>query len=479
MKSLRYVLVFLTAISCFAIMSCEDFVAIDAPDFQIVGETVFEDPETAEAAVTGIYNQLYNGTTYYSNGWQNSVTVLAGMSADLVRPRVPEHSKYGPFWENEISTSIELANSDSSANVGLWNSAYNIIYLANSVLEGLDGLSGIPEDTLNRLKGQALFIRSFTYFYLTNLYGDVPLLLTIDYRKNALAPRNPAVEVWVQIMNDLDGADLLLDGTVDYPGGERTQINQFVVKAFRARVHLYQQDWDRAEELSSRVILENTTYGILEDLDEVFLANSREAIWQISPLGRGNVLTNTNEGGLFIMHPLVPTLTQITLSDQLISAMRTEDKRLAHWTGYNARTDSYFIHKYKVMNSTSNEILEYSMVMRLAEQYLIRAEARAMLGKLPEAISDVDRIRVRAGLEPIAETDPGIGKEALLALIMEERKRELFAEWGHRWLDLKRTEKATEILSPLKPHWQNTDIFYPIPEQERIRNPRLDQNEGY
>jgi hypothetical protein len=119
------------------------------------------------------------------------------------------------------------------------------------------------------------------------------------------------------------------------------------------------------------------------------------------------------------------------------------------------------------------------MVLRLAEQYLIRAEARAMQGKLPGAISDVDRIKVRAGLLPIAEIDPGIGREALLEVIMEERKKEFFAEWGHRWFDLKRTATAMEVLQPIKGQWKNTSLLYPVPEEERMKNPNLDQNEGY
>ena len=119
------------------------------------------------------------------------------------------------------------------------------------------------------------------------------------------------------------------------------------------------------------------------------------------------------------------------------------------------------------------------MVLRLAEQYLIRAEARAMQNNLQGAISDMDVIRQRAGIDLIADIDPGIDREALLDLILEERKKELFAEWGHRWLDLKRSGTVSAVLGPIKPLWQDTDALFPIPGEEREKNSNLTQNEGY
>ncbi|MEZ4970791.1 MAG: RagB/SusD family nutrient uptake outer membrane protein [Flavobacteriaceae bacterium] len=116
---------------------------------------------------------------------------------------------------------------------------------------------------------------------------------------------------------------------------------------------------------------------------------------------------------------------------------------------------------------------------RLAEQYLIRSEARTHQGKLPEAIADLDRIRERANLSPLSNVAPEIGQKALLDSLDTERRRELFTEWGHRWLDLKRTGKVSDLLSSTKPSWQETDTLYPIPEEEIGKNPKLTQNNGY
>jgi hypothetical protein len=122
---------------------------------------------------------------------------------------------------------------------------------------------------------------------------------------------------------------------------------------------------------------------------------------------------------------------------------------------------------------------EYYMVLRLAEQYLIRAEARAHLRNLPGAIADLDSIRNRAGLPLISITNPAITREELLIAIQQERQTELFAEWGHRWFDLKRTKQADAVLKDRKSSWNSTDTLYPVPASERILNPNLTQNDGY
>jgi len=457
----------LVILVCFCLSSCEDWLEIEAPDNKIVSEVVFNDEATAISAMAGIYNQLVINS--FSGGWQDSVTALAGLSADELNYIRTTNLSFTEFEENEI-TPTNANNSD------LWSSAYNMIYMTNSLLEGLENSNALADGTKNKLEGQAKFVRAFTYFYLVNLYGEIPLLLTTDYQINALAARNAKEEVYQQIIADLTNSIDLLDST--YTNGERTFANRNTAMAFLARVFLYQEDWQEAENLSNEVIEQSGTYSLLEDLDEVFLANSQEAIWQISPLGNGGSQTQTNEGSIFIIHPIFSFLANFELQDSLVSSFDNEDQRLSHWIGYHEGMDSHYAYKYKDWNSSDN-LTEYSMVLRLAEQYLIRAEARARQGNLSAAITDVDKIRQRAGLELLADTNPEINKEDLIEMILEERRKELFTEWGHRWLDLKRTEKATATLSNQKTGWENTDVLYPIPAEERSKNPNLDQNPGY
>lgn len=450
---------------CFIQVSCEDFVEIDVPDNLINSETVFSRDETATNAVVGIYNELYRAS--FSNGFQNSVTVLTELSADNLRATF-SNTNLLEFEENEIFPG-------NSNNLSLWSSVYNIIYMINAVVDGLSRYNGVSPEVEGQLLGEVKVLRAFSFFYLVNLYKEVPLILSSDYRINNTASRSDIEDVYDQILKDLEaGIELLEPG---FENGERLRINQTTAIALLARVQLYLQNWEAAEELSSEVIAESQSYSLMDNLNEVFLANSEEAIWQISPLGDGNVATHTNEGALFIM---LDQLTNVGLTDDFISGFSPDDLRLQDWIGiFNSESDTYYFpYKYKVKNATG-EIKEYSMVLRLAEQYLIRSEAFAHQGKLEEAIRDLDAIRTRANLELISDNHEGISQEGLLDMILEERRRELFAEWGHRWLDLKRYGKATEVLKPLKPLWQETDVFFPIPEDEIMKNQNLIQNLGY
>lgn len=467
MKTQVYIKQFMAIIFFCHFASCEEFVELESPDLKIVSEVVFNNDVTAISAMKGIYNELVRAS--FSGGWQNSVTALASLSADECTGLSITNLTYTEFEENEIMPS-------NTRNLEVWSSAYNIIYMTNSMLEGLENSKDLTEEIRIQLEGEAKFVRAFSYFYLVNLYGPVPLLLSTDYQINARAASNSKEEVYGQILKDLQEAiGVLAD---DYKEGERTYINRFAAMALLSRVNLYQQNWTAAENWSSQVIAETGKFEIMEDLNEVFLANSREAIWQLSPVGNGDTSTQTNEGAIFIIHPTSPSASLLKLNDDLVGSFESQDKRLAYWIDIHEGINAYYPYKYKDRNSTNN-LTEYSMVLRLAEQYLIRAEARAMLDNLPGAIADLNSIRSRADIPAILETDPTLTKEILLELILNERRIELFTEWGHRWLDLKRTENTSEVLAPKKPLWQDTDVLYPVPEQERLKNANLGQNPGY
>ncbi|WP_316930081.1 RagB/SusD family nutrient uptake outer membrane protein [Gillisia sp. Hel_I_29] len=149
------------------------------------------------------------------------------------------------------------------------------------------------------------------------------------------------------------------------------------------------------------------------------------------------------------------------------------------WLGYSEPVDAYFPHKYKIRNSSDFPIVEYSMVFRLAEQYLIRAEAKFQQNDISAGLEDLNVLRDRAGIGSLSLDNINTEEEELIAIILEERRRELFAEWGHRWLDLKRTEMAEKVLGDNKPSWEQTNLLFPIPQEERLKNPNLSQNPGY
>lgn len=445
--------------------SCSDFLDVGTPSTQIARLDVYEDDATARSTLNGIYSEMIFSSGFASGG-VSSITALAGRSADDFINH--SGSQVAEFSNNEVSQN----NSHLRSNI--WNEAYRYIYFANAALEGLEQSKAITPDVKQQLQGEALFVRAFCYFYLVNLFGDVPVLTGTDFKSNSVSHRSPPSVIYEQVISDLDAARNMLTSDYSFSENERTRPNQAAATALLARAYLYQANWVLAEEAATSVI-ENPLYHLEMDLNAVFLKNSSEAIWQLMPhMGT----TNTREGAHFILTALP---TEVSLSNVLVNSFEEGDLRRVHWVGtFETAGDTYhYPFKYKIKSSTT--ISEYSMVLRLAEQYLIRAEARAQLDDLEGAISDLDKLRQRAELPRYQDTQPDMSKQEVLTAIVTERRLELFSEWGHRWLDLKRTGKADEVLGPEKgTNWQPTDVLYPIPFSE-IQNNRnlLPQNPGY
>src|SRR5690606_21906408 len=255
--------------------SCEEYVEVDPPNSKVVSDVVYENESLAIAAVDGIYHRLidYLG---FASGSVNSITVLTGVSSDeLGLYNTLAFTEYPLFYENSIAP-------DSSINLNIWSSAYNIIYHCNAAIEGLNASEVVSEELKKQLEGEVLFIRAFTYFNLVNLYGGVPIPLTTDYEENSKASRKSIEETYQQIIDDLTRSRSLLSDM--YRDGNRTSINRLVATALLSRVYLYREDWKNSEAMATEVINTNSLYKLSDNLDNVFLANSEEAIWQISPV---------------------------------------------------------------------------------------------------------------------------------------------------------------------------------------------------
>jgi len=451
---------YLALIALFFLWSCNDFVEIDPPATEVSGDVVYNDEATAKAALDGIYSELvvrmfgiaYGGPTLYgglsSDEFVNFSTNLNNLQ----------------FFENALTTSNTHVN-------GLWSEAYTRIFGINSVIEGLGNDTNINATNHQQMMGEALFMRAFLHFYLVNLFGDVPYITTSDFRVNTDISRMPAALVYEHIISDLIEAKGLLKDDYSFSNGERTRPNRTAAKALLARVYLFTENWIVAEALATEVIQTSGLYELKDGLNQVFLPNSRETIWQLVPRAPGN----TAEGLNFILTgaPLFASLTE-----ELLEAFEEGDMRFTDWVGHYSDGNQTFAFpfKYRVRTSTATE--EYYTVLRLGEQYLIRSEARAHHGDLEGAMSDLNVIRNRAGLENTSATD----EASLFLAIEQERRIELFAEWGHRWLDLKRTDRADTVLGAVKTDWQPTDVLYPIPLEQILRDINMDdtdQNPGY
>jgi hypothetical protein len=448
------------AIAALALNSCDQFVELDSPKTQIVNNKVFVNDAGARAAVSGILSQMMAGSSFAS-GSINSVTLITGLSSDELNNNSTSQNQITLY--NNSLTSVN--NSGVSSN---WNDMYAFVYSVNSTLEGTAASEGISKPVKDQVVGEARFIRAFSYFYLINLFGDVPLITTTDYRVNRLASRAPMADVYNQVETDLLEAQKLLLDDYSYSGGQKVEPNKWAATALLARTYLYRQKWTDAE-AQSAAIIESQKFSLVADLNTVFLKNSSEAIWQLMPVLPG---FNTTEGQLFV---IASNPTRVSATAAVTNVFEVGDKRAASWIGsFTTGGKTYkFANKYKV-RLRDQPITEYYMIFRLAEQYLIRSEARAMLGNLTGAVADINVIRARAGLIPINAN--GLTQQQVLDAIDHERRAELFIEWGHRWFDLKRTGKIDAVLGAVKPDWQSTDALYPLPQAEINADPNLIQN---
>ncbi|HLS10866.1 MAG TPA: RagB/SusD family nutrient uptake outer membrane protein [Flavobacteriaceae bacterium] len=445
------------------LMSCDEFLEIEPNTSELDTELVFQNDNTAIAALEGVFHQLQeNG---FASGNIQSVTFIGNILADDAIDYNNTDERYD-FYTNSL-------RADNGTNYNIWSSAYKQLYNVNALLEGITDNVDLSETTRNRIKGETKFIRAYIYYYLVHLYDEVPLVLSTDYHVNKSLPRTFISEIYTQIQKDLEEALVYLPEDYVHSEGEHIRPTKYAAYTLLARLALWKENYTQAVNYASEVITSGK-YELLT-LDEVFKANSRESIWQLIPVVPN---TGANEGNLFILenNPNAPyNRSSQTFTEDFLSIWDADDLRYQNWIGVYTEGDEnyYYPFKYKIKNGGDSE--EYSMVMRFAELYLIRAEAYAKSGSPQLALDDLNAIRNRAGLANWTMADISDIEQAVL----DERRRELFSEWGHRWLDLRRFEKIDEVLGQKKPTWKPHAKLLPIPEQDILRNPFLTQNPGY
>lgn len=451
----------LIAIICYS-CGCNKILDVDNPDNKIVGDDLFKDKESAESAVIGIYSAI-SGTSNVFNGVITSYSAIYGDEAMYTAQAVSAQE----FYDGAITT----ANTVIERN--FWAFSYQFIYHINTCLEKLNNSTSLSIATKNQLTGECRFLRAFIYFQLVQLFGEVPLITVTDYRVNENMARTKISIIKKNILDDLLSAKELL--SENYSATTTIRINKWTATAMLARYYLYQEQWPEAEKEATEII--NTDLYRLTAPDEVFLANSAEAIFQLQPVLAGY---NTMEGNAFI--PTEAARPPFPLTASLASAFEVNDKRWNAWVRSKMSNGItyYYPYKYKkkVDFSDNFTLTEYCMIIRFSEILLIRAESRAKMG-LPGAVNDLDAIRLRAGLPLISISHPDISAAELSEKIQQERRIEFFMECGHRWFDLRRTGKVDETLQSIKPGWNATKQLWPIPQSQRALNPFLTQNDGY
>ncbi|MHA7831834.1 MAG: RagB/SusD family nutrient uptake outer membrane protein [Flagellimonas sp.] len=456
MKPITYsILVFMGLL-----MSCEDYLEIDAPKNQLAGEHIFTESATVDGVFAHIYAQLRGQA--FTKGNSTGLTCLMGHYADELDHLSESQQVTRNFYNNSVSP-------EDGSTDDFWNVSYNLVYDCNRTLEGVAASKSLSQADKDRFMGEAYFLRAFVHFYVTNFFGEVPYITTTDYRVNQKVERDDVESIYKNLEQDLLRAKELLPET--FGDDMNFRPNRWTATALLSRVYLYQGNWPLALE-QAELVIGSGGYTLEPDLDLVFQKNSPETLWQLDTGMEG---ANTGEASIFIPVSAPPSNT--ALSNALLEAFEAGDARRDRWVA--SITDGsqtwYFPYKYRERMAT-DVTRECPILLRLAEVYLIAAEASVQLGQLEGGLDYVNAIRERATLYDLGP----IGHEGLLDAIYHERKIELFTELGHRFFDLKRTGRADIVLGLLKPYWDSTDILLPLPEDELLKNPKLlPQNEGY
>jgi hypothetical protein len=454
--TLKYITLALVLINGILLSSCEKFVAIDKAPNQLPVADAFKEDGTATSAILAMYS-YFNATSS-----QLYFTMVGGVEADELQYF---YAASTPVMNEFQQSNVSAANANVQSY--LWAYPYAIIREANMAIEGITASTTLTSSVKAQLLGEAYFFRAFNYFYLVNYFGGVPLVLSADVQATANLPRATTDAVWAQIISDLKLAAEQLPGT--YTGTLRTRVNKYAAIALLARAYLYTKDYTNAVASSTQVIAAADVAYTLPSLSTAFINSSTEVILQtgttngFSMFGSNYRTTATTGIPAYYLYPSFP------------QSFELGDKRRAEWMDsvISGTTTYYRINKYKLATATAGN--EYNVVLRLAEQYLIRAEANAELDNVGAAQTDLNAVRHRADLDDT----PAATKADLLTAIARERKVELFGEFGHRWFDLKRTNKVDEVIGAIKSNWTSTAALMPIPFNEISKNPALTPNPGY
>lgn len=449
-------LLYCIVISLLMFSGCEEYVEIDYPSDQIGTSNVFEDIHTANAALAGLYANLRDQYVLQAS---YGLGPILDAYTDNLDCYFQDQNGYMDIYNNSQQASNTTIES-------VWRDAYRQIYIANSIIEGIDQSINLSVAEKKYIKGEALFLRSIVYFYLQQIFGDIPYTTSLDYRKNQSIGKMNADEVLIQLEQDLlEAIDLLED---DYRDVERIYVNKKVAELLLAKIYLTKHEYQLAQQKLAD-ILQSPLYQFQEDLHEVFHKSGKHILWQLKPEKTGDP---TQEALLYYFSNAAPR--SFVLSQDLIDIFDNNDLRKQTYMAkvvFNG--DSWYRpHKYKNRENNTNE---YSIVFRIAEVYALMAEALAGQSNFSEATQYLNKSRERAGLTPLTT----LSGEEFIDELLNEKRREFFTEFGQRFMDLKRFNRFDQLIGK-KPHWSENKKLWPLPQNELLLNPNLKpQNPGY
>jgi len=442
----------------FLIMTaCEELVKVDDPTNQIGTNQVYEDLTSANAALGYLYAALRDQSVIQGAGYYSAGSLFDSYADNL--DCYYNSQSVIDICQNQLQETNSIIDN-------IWSTAYEQVYYANSIIYGVENSTALSDDNKDRIKGEALLIRSLLYVYLQQLFGDIPYTATIDYEYNRTIGKTPSATVLDYLEADVTEAVGLLED--EYRDAERIYINRKAAQLLLARIYLLHEKWLPAEQ-TAETILKSPLYEFQTDINEVFYKSGSHILWQLKPENDGD---GTEEASFYYFFDAAPN--SYTLTEDLVNLFSGDDLRKQEWMAEVTYNDNtwYRAYKYKIRSDNSNE---YSVVFRLAEVYFIMAEALAMQGRVEEALPYLNATRERAGLTAITS----LSGEDFINELLAEKRREFFTEFGHRFMDLKRLDRIDD-LSAVKSNWEDYMQVWPLPQDEMLLNPNLSpQNSGY
>lgn len=395
------------------------------------------------------------------------------------------------FWDQNLTAGITYD----------WTSYYGTIGHCNLLLEQLDAFDFNNTTLQNQIKAETLALRANTYFFLARVWGNVPLVLTsVKDENEPKYAQSPVADIFAQINSDITEAISL------FPNNGYTDKYRFskpAVYALLADVKMWtgkvlgggSNDFQAAIDAITQV--EASGVKLLDDFGKIFDTNNEKndeiilAVYCDRYEWTSGIYNTAwlrfDTGGSADNADDIPMRLAAqqgyAVSDRALElfADNPQDKRISRTyipELYDGVARKYWQNKfrgtvYSDERTPDNDIVVY----RLADMLLLKAEAYVALNQVPSALTELNKVRKRAGIPDIEETDKNLVDKAIL----DERGRELFFE-AKRWPDLVRAYKSGLInLYDFVPNLvgKSTPIYWPVHANVLQKNELLDQTEGY
>jgi tetratricopeptide (TPR) repeat protein len=474
--------------------ACDDKLLDLSPVSDINAENFYSNKEDMVNAVNAAYaglrlNGLFNQGLYYLTEMRSDNTFASW---------VPGNS-----FDTESIYYFTVTSSNRFVN-SVWNDSYEAILRCNVVLDRIDAVE-MDQTFMEQLKGEVRFLRALEYFYLVELFGDVPLVLKeLTVQEAYELARTPVQEVYNQIIEDLKFAENVLPPS--YPDSDLGRATNGAAKGILGKVYLKLRNYADAKSKLEEVINYNQyallpDYAQLWDLDH---ENSSESLFEVQykkgGTGTGSPFANAfaPRGSGQTIVPVGGTGSVNSPTVDMANAYEPGDLRkdISMEPGFYDENGEFvpymYPKKYLDVPFVSGDADNNWPVLRYADVLLMYAEVLNELGFVADgkAFELLNQIRERAGLEAKTSAhvnaDLRITNQQEFRLAMEQERRVELAFENHRWFDLLRTGRALEVINSKRdilnipnevPEYQ---LLYPIPLQVIDNNPTvIQQNPGY